>query len=201
MSVADLVLTVRTHADSHSSSLAVRRSALEVNAHLLKELPTSIDFFVFASSLKAGGLMYFTDEKLTLYRVHGENWSSELLLKGGKKMQLRRARALLQLIKARKLIGSSLLDDDVNEYLCDRNLFKGSLLLLPLPELGTLPPELRLSLSDIKLILRCYKVRYGGLAGVAFVMGNALLSPLLVSPKGRSIIGRLAEGIRKSLRR
>ena len=203
MSVADLVLlTVRTLADTYSSSLAARRSALEANTHLLKELPTSIDLFIFASSLRAGGLMYFTDERLTLYRVHGENWSSELIrLKGGKEMQLRRARALLQLIKARKLIGSILLDDDVNEYLCFRNLFKGSLMLLPLPELGVLPPELRLSLSDIKLALRCYKVRYGGLAGVAFVMGNALLSPLLVSPKGRSIIGRLAEGIRKSLRR
>ncbi len=202
MSVADLVLlTVRTLADTYSSSLAARRSALEVNAHLLKELPTSIDFFVFASSVKAGGLMYFTDEKLTLYRVHGENWSSELRLKGGKEMQLRRARALLQVIKARELIGSSMLDNVIIRYLCARNLLKGSLLLLPLPELGVLPPELRLSLSDVKLALRCYKARYGGLAGVAFVMGNALLSPLLASPKGRSIIGRLAEAIRKSLRR
>ena len=201
MSVADLVLTVRTVADSYSSSLAVRRSALEVNAHLLKELPISIDYFVFASSLRAGGLMYFTDEKLTFYRVHGENWSSEPLLKGGKEMQLRRARALLQVIKSRKLIGSRLLDDDINKYLCDRNLLKGSLLLLPLQELGTLPPELRLSLSDVKLALRCYKVRYKGLDSVAFVMGSALLSPFLASPKGRSIIGGLAEGIRKSLRR
>jgi hypothetical protein len=116
-------------------------------------------------------------------------------------MQLRRARALLQVIKARELIGSSMLDNVVIRYLCARNIFKDSLLLLPLPELGVLPPELRLSLSDVKLALRCYKVRYGGLDGVAFVMGNALLSPLLASPKGRSIIGRLAEGIRKSLRR
>jgi glycosyltransferase involved in cell wall biosynthesis len=202
MSVADLViLTVGILADFNGSSLAARRSALEVKAHLLKELPTSVDFFVFASSLRAGGLMYFTDEKLTLYRVHGENWSSALRLKGSKEMQLRRARALLQVIKARKLIGSSLLDDDVNRYLCERNLLKGSLLLLPLPELGVLPPELRLSLSDVKLALRCYKVRYEDLANVAFVMGNALLSPILASPKGRNIIGRLAEGIRKSLRR
>jgi hypothetical protein len=145
--------------------------------------------------------MYFTDERLTLYRVHGENWSSELRLKGSKEMQLRRARALLQVIKVYKLIGSSLLDNDIIRYLCARSIFKGSLLLLPLPELGVLPPELRLSLSDVKLALRCYKVRYEGLADVAFVMGNALLSPLLASPKGRSIIGRLAEGIRKSLGR
>jgi hypothetical protein len=80
-------------------------------------------------------------------------------------------------------------------------LNRGALLLLPLPELGTLPPELRLSLSDVKLALRCYKVGAEGLVDVAFVMGSALLSPLFVSPKGRSIIGRLAEGLRKSLRR
>ncbi|MFP3321376.1 MAG: glycosyltransferase [Acidilobus sp.] len=201
ISVADLVLlTVRTLADFNSSSLAVRRSVLEADAHLLKELPTSIDLLIFASSLRAGGLMYFTDERLTLYRVHGENWSSALRLKGGKEMQLRRARALLQVIKARELIGSSLLDD-INVYLCVRSIFKGSLLLLPLPELGVLPPELRLGLSDVKLALRCYKVRYRGLADVAFVMGNALLSPILASPKGRSIMGRLAEGISKGLRR
>jgi len=76
MSVADLVLlTVRTLADTYSSSVSIRRSALEANAHLLKEAPIGIDLFVFASSLRAGGLMYFTDERLTLYRVHGENWS------------------------------------------------------------------------------------------------------------------------------
>jgi hypothetical protein len=116
-------------------------------------------------------------------------------------MQLRRARALLQVIKVHKLIGSSMLDNVIIRYLCIRNRFKGSLLLLPLPELGVLPEELRLGLSDVKFALRCYKVRYEGLANVAFVMENALLSPLLASPKGRSIIGRLAEGIRKGLRR
>ena len=44
-------------------------------------------------------------------------------------------------------------------------------------------------------------VNISGLADVAFVMGNALLGPLLISPKGRNIIGRLAEGICKGLRR
>jgi len=42
---------------------------------------------------------------------------------------------------------------------------------------------------------------FSGLTDVAFVMGNALLCHLPVSPKGRSIIGRLAECVRKSLRR
>jgi len=197
----DLVFRLRALAHFNSSSESIRRSVLEANAHLLKELPIGIDLFVFASSLRAGGLMYFTDEKLTLYRVHGENWSSESRLKGSKEMQLRRARALLQIIKVHKLIGSSLLNDDVNRYLCFEKLSKGSLLLLPLPELGTLPPELRPSLSDVKLALRCYKVGAEDLVDVIFVTGSALLSPLLASPRGRSIIGRLAEGIRKGLRR
>ncbi|MFP3287457.1 MAG: glycosyltransferase family A protein [Acidilobus sp.] len=202
VSVADLVLKARAGADVNGSSIAVRRPVLESHVQLLKRLPIGIDNFVFVSSLKAGGLMYFTDERLTLYRVHGENWSSELIrLKGGKEMQLRRARALLQVIKDFGLIGSSLLNDDVNWYLCFEMLNRGALLLLPLPELGVLPPELRLGLSDVKLALRCYKVGFEGLADVAFVMGKALLSPLLASPKGRSIIGGLAEGIRKSLRR
>jgi len=201
VSVADLVLKVRVGADFNNSSVAVRRHVVESHAQLLKRLPASIDNFVLVSSLKAGGLMYFTDERLTLYRVHGENWGSALGLKGSKEMQLRLVRALLQVIKAFGLIGSSLLDDDIITYLCARSLFKGSLLLLPLPELGVLPPELRLSLSDIKLALRCYKAGAEGLVDVIFVMGKALLSPLLASPKGRSIIGRLAEGIRKGLRR
>jgi hypothetical protein len=123
-------------------------------------------------------------------------------------MQLRRARALLQIIKARKLIGSSLLDDDIIRYLCERNLLKGSLLLLPLPELGTLPPELRLGLSDIKLAFECYKIGYGcykigyeSLTDAVFAMGLALLGPLPASPKGRDFISKLANVIRKGLRR
>jgi len=199
----DLVLRLRALAAFNSSSESIRRSALEVNAHLLKELPTDVDLFVFASSVKAGGLMYFTDEKLTLYRVHGENWSSSwssaLRLKGGKEMQLRRARALLQVIKVHKLIGSSMLDNVIIRYLCIGNRFKRSLLLLPLPELGVLPPELRLGLSDVKLALRCYKVGAIDLANVAFIMGLAFLSPLLATPRGRLIIGKPAEGVIKAL--
>jgi len=205
---ADLVLRLRARADFNSSSESIRRSALEANAHLLKEAPVGIDIFIFASSLRAGGLMYFTDEKLTLYRVHGENWSSyvenqfyhaHVARSGSNERYLRRAKILLSYIKAYKLIGSGLLNDDVNRYLCLEKLSKGWLLLLPLPELGVLPPELRLGLSDVKLILRCYKVRGKGLVGVIFFMGNALLSPILASPRGRLVIDKLAEGIVKAL--
>ncbi|MFP3321230.1 MAG: hypothetical protein RXO24_11730, partial [Acidilobus sp.] len=196
---ADLVFRLRALADFNSSSLAVRRSALEVKAHLLKELPIGIDLFIFASSLRAGGLMYFTDERLTLYRVHGENWSPELRLKGGKEeMRLRRARYLLQVIRACRLIGSRLLNDYVNIYLCREESDKRALLTLPLPELGTLPPELRINISDVKLALRCYKVgHYKRLAALAFVMGHLLLSPILASPRGRFVIGKLLESIRR----
>jgi len=65
--------------------------------------------------------------------------------------------------------------------------------------LGVLPPELRLSLSDVKLFLRCYKTEAEGLVYVIFAMGIALLSPILASPKGRLVIGRLAEGVVEAL--
>jgi hypothetical protein len=71
-------------------------------------------------------------------------------------------------------------------------------------ELGALPPQLRLSLIDVKLTFSCYKVKevYESLTDVAFVMGRVLFGPSLCRLKGeRSIIGRLAEGIRKSPRR
>jgi hypothetical protein len=78
-------------------------------------------------------------------------------------------------------------------------LNRGSLLLRLQPEPGTLPPELRLSLSDVKLALRCYKVGDIGLVNVAFTMGLAFLSPLLATPRGRIVIGKLAEGVIKAL--
>ncbi len=204
---ADLLLRLRAKAYFNSSSQAVKRSALEANAHLLKEAPIGIDVFIFASSLRAGGLMYLTDERLTLYRVHGEslssyaeNWSSyaHMTRSGSNEIYLRRAKILLDYIKVYKLISSRLLDD-INVHLCAEKLNKGSLLLLPLPELGVLPPELRLSLSDVKLALRCYKAGAKGLVDVIFVMGNALLSPLLASPRGRLVIDKLLEGVIKAL--
>ena len=70
---------------------------------------------------------------------------------------------------------------------------------MPLPELGTLPPELRLSLSDVKLALSCYKVGVEDLVDVIFVMGSALLSPLLASPRGRLVVGRLLESVVEAL--
>jgi len=208
VSVIDLVLKVRAGADFNSSSMAVRRPVLESHVQLLKRLPIGIDNFVFASSVKAGGLLYFTDERLTLYRVHGESWSHYAwsyyahAAKGEiNEMYLRRVSARLQAINTWRLMCSRLLDDDVNQYLCLERLNRGSLLLRLQPELGTLPPELRLSLSDVKLALRCYKIGYESLTDAIFAMGLALLGPLLASPKGRDFISKLANGVHKSLRR
>jgi glycosyltransferase involved in cell wall biosynthesis len=208
VSVIDLVLKVRAGADFNSSSMAVRRPVLESHVQLLKRLPINIDNFVFVSSVKAGGLMYFTDERLTLYRVHGESWSHYAwshyahVAKGEiNEMYLRRVSARLRSINAWRLMCSRLLDDDVNQYLCFERLNRGSLLLLLQPELGTLPPELRLGLSDIKLAFGCYKIGYESLTDAVFAMGLALLGPLPASPKGRDFISKLANVIRKGLRR
>ena len=208
MSTVDITLKVRAGADVNGSSMAVRRPVLESHVQLLKRLPIGIDNFVFVSSLKARGLMYFTDERLTLYRVHEENWTYYAwsyyahAAKGEiNEMYLRRVSARLRSINAWRLMCSRLLDDDVNQYLCFERLNRGSLLLLLQPELGTLPPELRLSLSDIKLAFGCYKIGYESLTDAVFAMGLALLGPLPASPKGRDFISKLANVIRKGLRR
>ena len=60
---------------------------------------------------------------------------------------------------AYRLIGHRLLNDDINVYLCAERSYKRWLQLFLQPELGALPPELRLSLSDVKLTLRCYKAK------------------------------------------
>jgi len=199
VSVIDLVLKVRAYAWHNSSSLAVRRGVLEAEAHLLRELPIAFDAFALASSLRAGDLMYFTDEKLTLYRVHGENWSLMSVAKGSKEeMRLRHAMYLLPAIIACRFISSRLLNDEANICLCVEESNKRALLTLPLPELGTLPPELRINISDVKLALRCYKVgHFKRLADLAFVMGLLFLSPILASPRGRLVVVKLLESVRR----
>jgi len=199
VSVIDLALKVRANAWYNSSSLAVRRGVLEADAHLLRELPMAFDAFALASSVRAGGLMYFTDERLTLYRVHGENWTFMSVAKGSKEeTRLRHARYILPAIRACRLISSRLLNDEANICLCVEEGGRRALLTLPLPELGTLPPELRINISDVKLALRCYKVgHYKRLTDLAFVMGHLLLSPILASPRGRLFVGKLLESIRR----
>ena len=207
MSTVDITFKIRIGASFNNSSVAVRRHVVESHAQLLKRLPAGIDNFMFVSSLKAGGLVYFTDERLTLYRVHGENWTYyawsyyAYAAKGeiNNEMYLRKVSAHLQSINACRLMCSRLLDDDVNQYLCFERLSKGALLLLLQPELGTLPPELRLSLSDIKLALRCYKVEDISLANAALLIGLASLSPLLASPRGRLVIGKIIESVVEAL--
>ena len=205
VSVIDLALKVRAGAWYNGSSLAVRRGVLEARRPLLRELPNIFDAFALASSLRAGGLLYLTDEKLTLYRVHGENRSLSLtpVAEGSKEeTRLRRAGYILLTISSCRLIGSRLLNDEANICLCGEENYKRALLTLPLPELGTLPPELRINISDVKLALRCYKVgHYKRLASLPFVMGLLFLSPILASPRGRLVVGKLLEKLLEGIHR
>jgi len=68
-------------------------------------------------------------------------------------------------------------------------LNKGWLQLFLQPELGALPPELRLSLIDVKLTFSCYNVKevYESLTDVAFVMGRVLFGPSLCRLKGEAL--------------
>jgi hypothetical protein len=139
MSVADLAPKVRARADFNGSSLAIRRSVLEVSVHLLRGLPISVDSSTFASSLKASGLMYFTDERPTFYRVRGGSWTPEFTSEEGNEAYLKRAKASLKIMIAHRLMGHRLLNDDINVYLCAERSYKRWLQPLLQSELGALP--------------------------------------------------------------
>jgi glycosyltransferase involved in cell wall biosynthesis len=191
---------VRVSADFNGSSMAVRRETIEAVSGLLRELPIGIDVFTFSSALKAGGLLYFTDRRLTLYRVHGENWSSTPAVGGRLEVYvLWRARARLQAALAYRVIGS-LLGDDTNYYLCHELINRGGFQYLPLPELGTLPQGLRLSPSHVGEALRCYRAGTYSLAIAIFVMGQSLLGPLLAPPKARRLLGEALVRLRRLAR-
>jgi len=179
---------VRARAHFNNSSVAVRREVIEAASGLLRELPASLDLFVLAAALKAGGLLYFTDRRLTLYRVHGESWSPTLAVGGRHEVYVRQARARLQLALTYRVVGS-LLGDDINYYLCHEVVSRGSFQYLPLPELGTLPQGLRLSPSHVREALRCYRAGIYSPANVIFVIGQSLLGPLLAPPKARRLLG------------
>jgi glycosyltransferase involved in cell wall biosynthesis len=200
VSVIDLALKVRAYPWHNNSSLAVRRRVLEAEAHLVRELPTTFDVFALANSVRTGGLLYFTDEKLTLFRVHGENWSLTPATKGGKEeAHLRYIRYSIQALIACRLVSLRLLNDVANFCLCGEEHRKMVLLISSLPCIGTLPPELRVNISDVKLTLSCYKAgHYKRRAILPLAMGLLFLSPIIASPRGRLVVGKLLGRIRRS---
>ncbi len=105
--------------------------------------------------------MYFTDERPTFYRVRGGSWTPEFTSEEGNEAYLKRAKASLKIMIAHRLMGHRLLNDDINVYLCAERSYKRWLQPLLQPELGALPPQLRLSLIDVKLTFSCYKVKRG----------------------------------------
>jgi len=199
VSVIDLALKVRAYPWHNNSSLAVRRRVLEADAHLVRELPTALDLFAFASSLRAGGLLYFTDKKLTLYRVHGGNWSLTPVAKGGnEEAHLRYIRYSILALIACRHISLRLLNDVASFCLCGEEHRKMELLISSLPCIGVLPPELRVNISDVKLTLSCYKAgHYKRRTTPLLAMGLLFLSPILASPRGRLVIGKLIKRIRR----
>jgi glycosyltransferase involved in cell wall biosynthesis len=200
VSVIDLALKVRAYPWHNNSSLAVRRRVLEADTHLLRELPTAFDVFTLASSVRTGGLLYFTDEKLTLFRVHGENWSLTPVAKGGKEeAHLRYIRYSILALIACRLISLRLLNDAANFCLCGEEDRKMVLLISSLPYIGVLPPELRVNISNVRLTLSCYKAgHYKRRTILPLTMGLLFLSPIIASPRGRLIVGKLLKRIRRS---
>jgi len=145
---------VRTRADFNSSSMAVRRLIMESHVQLLKRLPISIDSFIFAASLRSGGLFYLTDRRLTLYRVHSANVSVPSPGEGPEAYMMR-AKYLLQIATAYSIIGSELLEGGLNGYMCSRLLHMSELWLIPLDKLKELPSELRPKPLDVARALKC----------------------------------------------
>ena len=155
MSIADLILKyVRARSDFNNSSVAVRRHIVESHTQLLKRLSASVDGFTFAASLRSGGLFYFTDKKLTLYRVHSAS-ASIYVLGEGPEAYIRQAKHLLQFNEAYNIIGSELLEGGLNGYACSRLLHLSELWLIPLDKLKELPSELRPKPSDVARTLDC----------------------------------------------
>ncbi len=153
--IADLINKyVRARADFNSSSMAVRRLVVESHVQLLKRLPIGIDSFIFAASLRSGGLFYLTDRKLTLYRVHSTNVSVPSPGEGPEAYMMR-AKYLLQIAAAYSIIGSELLEEGLNGYACSRLLHLSELWLIPLDKLKELPLELRPKPLDVARALEC----------------------------------------------
>jgi hypothetical protein len=156
ISVADLILWhVRLAADVNPSSLAVKKYVLEHNYDLLMMIPCCLDNLTFASSIKTGGLIYFTDNKLTFYRIHGENWSSALAIGRGHETYIKNFRSRLQYVATLRLIESQLFEEELNFYACWELHHRAGLWLIPQTESRELPPELKPKPSDFMKALRC----------------------------------------------
>ena len=197
VSTADLVLKyIRARAGFNNSSIAVRRETLEAVSGLLRRLPGSIDTFTFSSALASDGLLYFTDRRLTLYRVHGASFSSanfSVQLGNSRAAELRAALGYLNIAVAYRLV-TEVLGDDCNYYgLHSLSARAGLQMLL---RLGPLPPCLRVSLRDLARALRCYLrgpwslVESGLLPALVFYA----LYPLFSSPLGGALY-RLGQSV------
>jgi len=174
ISVADIILWhVRIFADVNNSSLAVKKYVLEHNYDLLMMLPCCLDSFTFASSIKTGGLMYFTDKRPTFYRIHGENWTPAFAIGKEREIYIKKFRSLLQSAAALRLIVSQLLEGELNIYACREFYLRAGLWLMPIAESRELSPELKPKPSDFMKALRC--ISMGLLARPTLLLAITLL--------------------------
>jgi len=176
ISVADLILWhVRLAADVNNSSLAVKKYVLEHNYDLLMMLPCCLDNFIFAASIKTGGFMYFTDKKLTFYRIHGENWTPAFAIGKEREIYIKKFRSILQTAAALRLIESQLLEEELNFYACSEPHHRAGLWLIPQTESRELPPELKPKPSDFMKALRCIAKEHSARSTLLLVITSLLL--------------------------
>jgi len=180
ISVADLILWhVRLAADVNHSSLAVKKYVLEHNYDLLMMLSCCLDTFIFAASIRAGGLMYFTDNKLTFRRIHDENWTPAFAIGKEREIYIKKFRSLLQYVATIRLIVSQLLEEELNFYACWELYHRSGLWLIPQTESRELPPELKPKPSDFMKALRCITRKHLArpallLAITSLLLGNSI---------------------------
>ena len=153
----------------------MKKYVLEHNYDLLMMLPCCLDSFTFASSIKTGGLMYFTDKRPTFYRIHGENWTPAFAIGKEREIYIKKFRSLLQYVATLRLIVSQLLEEELNFYACSEPHHRAGLWLIPQTESRELPPELKPKPSDFMKAMRCITRKYLARPTLLLVITSLLL--------------------------
>jgi len=119
--------------------------------------------------------MYFTDKKLTSYRIHGENWSSIFTIGKGRETYIKKFRPFLQVMVGHRVIAYQLLEEELNIYACSELHYRAGLWLIPQTESRELPPELKPKPSDFMKAMRCITRKYLARPTLLLVITSLLL--------------------------
>jgi len=123
--------------------------------------------------------MYFTDKRLTFYRIHNENWTPAFAIGKEREIHIKKFRSLLQTVAALRLIESQLLEGELNIYACREFYLRAGLWLIPQTESRELSPELKPKPSDFMKALRCIAKEYLArptllLVTTSLLLGNSI---------------------------